>query len=241
MGCGFQDVAYIVSFRLTWATVRSCLKITKATIKREVEKFIKFPEPSKDNKIMISCTPTQLSRCLISWRQKNGLLFIKLYGTQLICSFFICSRCLQSQIPRSFLLSSLFVPTLIYRPSENCLPVTEKLTVFPLRSSASGQLGNKSTLNSHSRSSVNRFFNKGLPQQAPALQRRSAFLRRARRTTRVLLLVMALIIAFPSCLHIPLHTFQNFLDKSLHLIRNSSGDSFCLLLWKTHPNRSFSN
>lgn len=118
MGCGFQDVDYIVSFRLTWATVRTCLKITKATIKREVEKFIKFPEISKDNKIMISCTP-KLSRCFISWRQRNGLLFIKLYGTQLMCSFFICSRCLQSQInTQEFSTLVPFVSTLVYGPSE---------------------------------------------------------------------------------------------------------------------------
>lgn len=162
MGCGFQDVDYIVSFRLTWGTVRTCLKITKATIKREVEKFIKFPEISKDNKITISCTP-KLSRCFISWRQRNGLLFIKLYGAQLICSCFICSRCLQSQRPRSFLLP-LFTGL-----RKLCLPWTEKLTVFSLGSSASGQLGNKPTLNSHSQISVNQLFNKGLPQQAPVL------------------------------------------------------------------------
>lgn len=95
--------------------------------------------------------------------------FIKLYGTQ--CSFFICSRCLQSQIPRSFLLSSRLYLPLFMGLQKLCLPVTEKLTVFSLGSSASGQLGNKPILNSHSRISVNQLFNKGLPQQAPVLHR----------------------------------------------------------------------
>lgn len=150
----------------------------KSNNKNRRREIYKISETSKDNKI-ISCTP-KLSRCFISWRQRNGLLFITLYGTQLIFSFFICSRCLQSQIS-SFLL--WFVPTLVYGPSENFARNRE--AVLPLGSSASGQLGNKPTLNSHSWISVNQLFNKGLPQPAPVLHRGSAFLRRAWRTTKV--------------------------------------------------------
>lgn len=65
------------------------------------------------------------------------------------------------------------------------------------------------------------------PASPSSPQGRSAFLRKVRRATRVPLLVMDLITAFPSRLRIPLPTFQNFLDKGLRLIRNSSGDSVC--------------